>query len=518
MITDDPGTPDPATPDSDAPDPRRWITLGIILTAVVLASIDATVLNVAVPTMLVEFDTTLPTLQWVIAGYTLTFAALLIIGGRLADIFGSRKIFIVGAALFGVGSFVASISPNVATLVIGEAVIEGMGASMMIPATMGILSSTFTGRERGIAFGIWGGAMGAAVAFGPVFGGYLTSYHSWRWAFRLNALVVPLAIVGALAFMPKVIPTGRRPRIDIPGALLIATGMFLLVFSISEGATYGWWEPQQTLTIFGVDLWPASMPISIVPVTFALAGLQLFGFYRLERIKEREDRDPLFAFSQLQIPTFRWGLSTLVLMAMGQIAFMFVCSMFLQSELGLSPIDTGLWLVPSGVFIVVGSQVGARLTNSIGTTKVVRIGLVLEAAGLAIAAWAAAADATFWQLLPAFAAFGTGVGFAASQLTNVVLSGISLDKVGSASGANTTVRMIGSSLGIAVISAVLTSASARPALLFASSMAALGAIMSLRIPDIDGAAKAVRSIDVTDKRRHDVTQESEAVAETYAVP
>ncbi|HWJ63750.1 MAG TPA: MFS transporter, partial [Acidimicrobiales bacterium] len=268
-------------------DPRRWITLAIILTAVLIAALDSTVLNVAIPTILEEFDTTLPALQWVVTGYSLTFAALLIIGGRLGDIFGARRMFIVGAALFGVGSFLASISNGVVALVIGEAVIEGMGASLMLPATMGILSSTFTGRERATAFATWGAAMGAAVAFGPLIGGFLTTNYSWRWAFRINVMVVPFAIGGALLFMPKSVLSGRRERIDVPGALLIASGMFLLVFGISEGATYGWLVPEKAFEIAGVELWPVSMPVSIVPVAFVASVVLLVSFYRVQRAKER---------------------------------------------------------------------------------------------------------------------------------------------------------------------------------------------------------------------------------------
>jgi EmrB/QacA subfamily drug resistance transporter len=442
--------------DRPAADPRRWITLAIILTAVLIAALDSTVLNVAIPTILRDFDTTLPSLQWVITGYSLTFAALLIIGGRLADIYGARRLFIVGAALFGVGSLVAALSTGVAMLVVGEAVVEGIGASLMLPATLGILTSTFHGRERATAFAAWGAAMGAAVALGPVLGGFLTTDYSWRWAFMINVIVVPFAIAGALLFMREPPRGGRRERIDVPGALLIASGMFLLVFGISEGGTYGWWKPLGTFTVAGAAVWPAGRPVAVAPLAFLLAALLLGAFYRVERAKERARRDPLFEFSQLRHLGFRYGLSTLVLLAMGQTAFLLVISVFLQDSLHLSALDTGLWLVPSGVFIVVGSQAGSRLTRTYGTTAVVRIGLALEALGLAAIAVVVSPDVTFALVLPGFALFGTGIGFAGSQLTNVILADIPPEKSGAASGANTTVRMIGSSLGIAIMSTMLS--------------------------------------------------------------
>ncbi|MFN8051787.1 MAG: MFS transporter [Acidimicrobiales bacterium] len=457
MITDDhaPDVPEHA-PEPERADPRRWVTLAILLTAVLIAALDSTVLNVAIPTILREFRTTLPSLQWVITGYSLTFAALLIIGGRLGDIFGARRMFVIGAALFGVGSLIASLSTGVVTLVVGEAVIEGIGASLMLPATMGILSSTFVGRERGTAFGAWGATLGAAVAFGPLLGGFLTTHYSWRWAFRINVIVVPFAILGAMLFMPRVAPKGERQRIDVRGAALIATGMFALVFGISEGGTYGWWRPLQSLDIGGVGLWPSSRPVSIVPIAFVVSALLLWAFLRTERALERADAGPLFEFGQLRFPAFRWGLATLVFLAMGQISFLFILSVFLQDSLHLSAVDTGLWLVPSGVFIVAGSQLGARLTRRIDTTRVVQIGLLLEAVGLGAVALAVTPSITYARLLPGFALFGVGIGFAGSQLTNVVLADIEPHKAGAASGANTTVRMIGSSLGIAVISSLLS--------------------------------------------------------------
>jgi MFS family permease len=395
--------------------------------------------------------------------------------------------FVIGAILFGIGSLIASLSTNVGTLVLGEAFIEGVGASLMLPASIGILSSTFSGAERGTAFAAWGTTLGASVAFGPLLGGFLTTHYSWRWAFRINVIVVPFAVLGAMLFMRRVEPTARHARIDIPGSLLISTGMLALVFSISDGATYGWWHARQTFAIAGITVWPHTRPISIIPLTFLLAIGLLSAFWRLEVAKERADADPLFEFGQLEIATFRYGLSTLLLLAMAQISFLFVMSVFLQDGLHRSAVTTGVWLMPSGVFIVIGSQIGARLTRTIGTHVVVRLGLTLEAIGLTVIGFTVTPTATFPRFLVGFACYGIGIGFAAAQLTNVVLSEIAPDKSGAASGANTTVRMIGSSLGIAVISAILVSADAtdaRRALLFGAGVAAVGACVSLQIPPL----------------------------------
>src|SRR5438270_3319365 len=225
-------------------DRGRWVALVIVIMAAFIVVLDNTVLNVAIPTILREFHTTLPSLQWVITGYALTFATLLIVGGRLGDIYGHRRIFIIGAALFGLGSLLASVATTVPMLVAGEAVIEGIGASLMLPTTLAILSVTFRGRQRAAAFAAWGATAGVAAAAGPLVGGFLTTNYSWRWSFRINVIIAPLAVIGALLFMKRAgAPPERRPTIDVIGAAMVAVGMFLFVFSLSEGGTYGWWKP-----------------------------------------------------------------------------------------------------------------------------------------------------------------------------------------------------------------------------------------------------------------------------------
>src|SRR3981081_2663036 len=199
-------------------DSRRWITLAIVITSIFIVVLDNSVLNVAIPTILRDFHTTLPSLEWVVTGYALTFATLLIIGVRVGSLFRHRRIFIIGAALFGTGSLLASLPWNVPSLVLGEAVIEGVGPSLMVPSTLAILSRTFRGRERATAFAAWGATAGVAAAFGPVVGGFLTTNYSWRWSFGINVIVAPLAIIGALVVMRRSPPPDRRIRIDLAGA------------------------------------------------------------------------------------------------------------------------------------------------------------------------------------------------------------------------------------------------------------------------------------------------------------
>jgi EmrB/QacA subfamily drug resistance transporter len=435
---------------------RRWVTLAIVLMSTVIVVLDNTVLNVAIPTILREFHTTVPTLEWVITGYALTFATLLIIGGRLGDLYGTRRMFIIGAAVFAAGSLLAALSWNVASLIFGEAIIEGIGASLMLPASLSLLSSTFQGRERATAFAAWGAVAGSAAGLGPVVGGFLTTDVSWRWSFGINVIVAPLAIVGALLFIPKRTHPAQREPLDAPGAALIATGMFLLVFALSEGGTYGWIRPIADFRIAGWRAWPATRPVSIVPAILVLAVMFLTTFYHYERGRERRRRSPLFEFGLLEHPTFRYGLLATVVLAMGQFGMGLALALFLQESLHLTALENGLWMLPFGLLILVGAPIGGRLAQRIGAVSVVRIGLVSQVVGLVYIAFAMSTQTTFFRLLPGLVCYGIGGGFAFSQLTNVVLSQIPNNKSGVASGTNTTMRQVGSALGIAVIGTVVT--------------------------------------------------------------
>jgi EmrB/QacA subfamily drug resistance transporter len=405
--------------------------------------------------MLRDLDTTVPSLEWVIAGYSLTFASLLIIGGRLGDIFGHRRLFVIGVSLFGLGSLIAALSPTVGWLILGEAVIEGIGAALMVPSTLALLASIFHGRERATAFAAWGAAAGAAVAFGPVLGGWLTTNYSWRWAFGINVVIAPLAVLGAMVLMNRSERHARIP-IDLPGAALIASGMFGIVFALSQSPTYGWLTPKEALTIGSVDVWPASMPISVTAAAFLIGIVLLVAFVIVERRKEASDGHPLFEISQLRFKTFRYGLVTAVIVSLGQLGLLFSLPLFLQGANGLSAEQNGLWMLPLGLTMIIGAQVGGKLNHRYGTTNVVRFGFFLEAFSLVGLLLTVHPGMEFWQLLPSISLFGLGVGAASGPLTNLVLSEISMEKSGVASGANSTARQIGAALGAAMMGSLVT--------------------------------------------------------------
>ena len=505
-----------AAPAGEPLDPKRWFAASVAIVSVAIPVLDNTVLNLAVPTILREFDTQLSSLQWVITGYSLTFATLLIIGGRLGDIYGHRRMFVLGATIFAAGSFLASISHSVPTLFLGEALIEGIGASMMIPATLSILSTTFQGAERAKAFAAWGAVAGAAVAFGPIVGGFLTTNYSWRWAFRINVIVAPILVIGALLSMHPDVRGDKRPHLDVRGAALIAVGSFSLIFGLSEGAIYGWWEPIKDLVIAGRVVWPTTRPISIIPLAFLLSFIVFTVFVVIERRMERANRDPLFEFGQLQHLGFRYGLLTTMVLAIGQFGLLFILPVLLQDGEHLSALRTGEWMLPQGILIAIAAPIAGRLTQRFSITSIVRSGLALQALGLLGVAVVIAPDVSFLELLPGMVVFGLGVGFASSQLTNVILSDVQPEKTGVASGTNTTVRQVGLALGIATFASFIdastrTSGSptavadgARPAMYFGAAIVAFGAALSFLIPRVtvahnsvgEEAVGAFESIDV----------------------
>jgi Na+/melibiose symporter-like transporter len=270
-------------------------------------------------------------------------------------------------------------------------------------------------------------------------------------------VIAPIVIIGALLFMREGPRLGRRTPIDALGAFLVALGMFGLVFGLSQSGAYGWGEPLKPFTLAGSEVWPVSMRISPIPVTIAFSLLVLLVFRAVERRKERRNQAPLFEFGQLRHAGFRYGLLVTLLLTIGQFGVVFIVPVFLQSAKHLSAETTGLWLVPMGISIIFGAQGGSRLTRRIGTAAVVRLGLVVEAAGVLVLAVTVSPTVHFVAIMAGLTLFGLGLGAANSQVTNVVLLDVEAAKSGVASGAATAVRQAGNALGIAIIGSLLTS-------------------------------------------------------------
>jgi EmrB/QacA subfamily drug resistance transporter len=409
--------------------------------------LDNTILNVAVPTIIRDLDTNVSSVQWVISGYALIFASLLVSFGRVGDIIGRRRMFFIGATLFAVGSLIASESHSIVQLFLGESVLEGIGAAAMLPATLAIISATFRGRERGIAFAVWGAVAGGAGALGPWIGGILTSDYSWRWAFRINVIVAPLAIIAAY-FLVRESKDERAKGFDPFGVVLVTAGLLGVVFGIIEAGRYGWW-----VAVGGTEV----LGLSPVPWSIFVGGFFLAAFVLWEMRRAEQGLPVIFDFRDLVHRGFRYGLINTVVLAMGEFGAFFLIPLFLQSALHVPAVQVGAWLLPAGIAVFVGGGFGGALSHRYGPKYVITVGLVLEATGIWLYTGAFGPHTDFWSLLPALILHGVGVGFATSQLTNVVLSDIPPHKSGSASGAAGMMRQVGTALGIAIIGAIYVS-------------------------------------------------------------
>ncbi|MGB8648593.1 MAG: MFS transporter [Anaerolineae bacterium] len=441
-------------PGETRPDRKSWLTLFVLSLALAIVIIDVTIVNVTIPTIRAEFNAGLHEVEWISALYALVYAAFIITWGKLGDQFGRRRMFIAGVAVFIVGSLITGIAPSIPIIIVGRFV-QAMGAAMTSPSTLSLLSSTFTGRMRGVAFGVWGATAGAAGALGPLLGGFLTTYFSWRWAFLINLPIGIAAIVGALLVIKESSDAGHKHDIDIPGVTLVTVGLGSLVFALIEGQAHGWWTPTDPFELGGLT-WPLTT-IAITPFLFALAAISLAAFVMYELRVERAGKEPLFPFSLLRFKGFRYGLMTVLIVALGEFGILFVMPIYLQGVRGLSAFETGVILLPFAIANFVFAPLAGMLSARFSPKWVVTAGMVCEAIAIFLLSRIIAVDTAFIVFVPVLVLYGAGVGMAIAQLTNLTLSDIPREQVGVGSGANNTVRQIGAAVGVAVLGAIFAS-------------------------------------------------------------
>ncbi len=433
---------------------NRWIGLGMLSLGVSMIIVDVSIVNVAIPVIIEDLGIDFTAAEWVNTVYSLVFAALLVTLGRLGDLLGRRKVFLGGLVVFAGASLFAGLAPTGGLLIVAR-LLQGIGGASILPATLSLVTSEFRGRERGIAFGIWGSVIGGMAALGPLIGGWLTTNASWRWAFLINLPVAAIAFIGTLIFLAESRDEHAQRRFDIPGAVLSTIGFAALVFGLIEGYKYGWWGQSEAFSVLGLT-WPQGWPVSVVPVAFALAAASLAVFVVYEIRKERSgDMSGAFQFSLFSYPGFRWGNLAVTIVSLGEFGLLFVVPLFLQGVLGYSAFDTGLVLLGLAAGAFVAGPSAGMLASRIGPKWVVTAGMALEAAGIFWIGAVFSPDLGGWDLVPALVVYGIGVGLATAQLTNVALAQIPPDRSGVASGGTTTLRQVGTALGIAVLGTVL---------------------------------------------------------------
>jgi EmrB/QacA subfamily drug resistance transporter len=430
----------------------KWLPLVTMGLAVVIIVLDTTLLNVSLGTIVRELRTSIRSLQWVITSYSLTLAALTITGGRLGDLFGRRRMFVTGAVIFATGSMLASLATSVPMLIVGESIVEGIGAAIMLPATSSLLVATYRGRDRSLALGIWGGMAAAGAAIGPVLGGYLTTHFSWRWGFRINVFVAALLVAGSLLIRDSR-DRQEKASIDFLGIGLSSLGLLGGVFAIIEGSTYGWWTAHGDLRILGHAAAPAGL--SIVPMLVAASVVLLGAFAIWEQRLTARGGTPLVSMSLFKNSQFTAGASLTAAMSLGQVGLTFCIPVFLQSVRGLDAQHTGYALLPLSAGLLVTAPLGGFLAAHVNPKRLVQTGLLVSVVGLVYLRHSLNAGTTAADLIGPLAVYACGLGLSMSQLGNITMSAVSVNQAGAASGVNNTVRQIGSSLGTAIIGSVL---------------------------------------------------------------
>lgn len=426
---------------------RRWIGLVFLSGAVSVVIIDVTVINIAVPSIVGDLNTTAATTQWIQEAYTLTLAALLIVVGRIADTVGRRRVLVSGLLIFTAASVLAALAPSGGLLVFAR-VLQGVGGAAILPSTLSLINATFRDREREVAFAIWGATIGAMAAVGPLLGGWLTTELSWRWAFWINLVLAPVAAVGAYLFVTESRAPHRARGIDLVGTLLSVGTFFLLAFALIEGRTMGWWAARtSSYELIG--------GLSPVPFAAAGAGVGLAVLVGSQRRRERSNRATLLDLALFRVPTFVRGNSIAVLVALGQLGLLFVLPLWLQNVLGFSATGTGVLLLPIAIGAFLAAGTTPMLAQRWGAAWVIRIGLLTEIVGLCWLAAIATSDISGWALVPALALYGFGVGTADAQLPSLILRDIPVEQSGQGSGVQSTAQELGSAMGVAIIGTVL---------------------------------------------------------------
>jgi len=433
---------------------NRWVGLVFISMAISLVIIDGTIVNTIFPSIINDLSLTSTEVQWVQESYVLVFASLLLVWGSLADRFGRKRLLSIGIVIFIFASVWAGVAESPDVLILAR-VIQGIGGAMVLPTTLSLLNATFQGKERGIAFAVWGATIGGMVAVGPVLGGWLATDFSWRWAFGINLPLGILILAGLAYYVSESKAPQRAGGIDFIGAAISVVMFSTLVFGLIEGRIYGWWEinPNNQFMI-GDFAWPTT-GISVIPVSLLIFVISAVVFVLWERRREAQKRNVLLDLGLFKINSFRNGSIAALIISMGEFGILFAIPLWLQNVLGLSPISSGLvllWLA-AGAFLASG--VGGALSGKLPPARAVQIGVGLELIGVLGVALFSSTEAGWITLAPLLFLYGIGIGLATAQLTGVIMVDVPMSSTGQASGSQSTVRQVGSALGVAVLGTLL---------------------------------------------------------------
>ncbi|GAA4618935.1 MFS transporter [Actinoallomurus liliacearum] len=411
---------------------RRWWTLTGVALATFMTYLDNNVVNVALPSIQRDLHLTLSGLEWIVSSYILVFSGLMLVGGRLGDVYGRRRLFLAGLTVFTGASLLAGIA-NDETMLITARVLQGIGAALSAPSTIAIISSTFPDpRERSRAVGVWSAVGALALALGPLTGGFISDRWHWGWIFLINVPVGVVTIAIIAVSMRETAEAARR-RLDLPGLLTSAVALFSVTYALIEGSDRGWTS-------------------ALILGAFALAAVAMAAFVVIET---RTD-DPMVDLSMFRNRVFSGGVGAMVLWGFGVMGVYLFTAMFLQNILGFSPTEAGASIVPMALTMIVITPFAGPVARRLGTHRTVAGGLFLNVAGLVLVSFVGE-GAHFMDLMPAFVLFGVGSGFTMMPLTDAVIGVLPPARAGAASGVLNAAREVSGLLGVTIIGAILTS-------------------------------------------------------------
>ena len=417
---------------------RRWWTLGALCFALFMIMLDNTVVNVALPAIKADLGISTSELEWTVAAYALTFASLLLTGGKLGDLLGRRLIFTIGLTIFTLSSLACGLSSSAPELISARAV-QGVGAALMMPATLSIISHTFHARERGMAIGIWAGVSALALAIGPLLGGIITEHISWNWIFYVNVPIGVLAVIAAIVVVPESKDTSNEQRLDLPGLLTSGIGLLALVYALIEGHQYGWTSAR----IIGL---------------FVLAAVAFAAFVLLEM----HQRLPMLDLTLFRNGTFTGANIVAILVTLAMFGIFVFFPIYMQTIRGWSPIQAGAALLPWTVMIVVFAPIAGKLSDRVGSRWLMAGGMTVVSVCCLLLS-TVTLHSTFWHMLPAFLLGGLGMSFVMTPMSAAAMGAAPVAKAGVASGVLNTFRQVGVALGIAITGAIVANRAASAA-------------------------------------------------------
>jgi EmrB/QacA subfamily drug resistance transporter len=421
--------------------------------ATTLAIIDATIVNVALPSISADIGLSLTAAEWVVSGYGLMLASLLITFGRLADRIGQRRMLIIGVCAFAATSLLCALAPSSAVLIAGR-LLQGAAAAAVLPTVQGLINSLYRGPALVTAFAVYGATIGTAAALGPLVGSALVDWFGWPSAFLINLPIALVVVIGILRTVPVIPGQERAEGADPIGQLLLFVGLAALVYGLVEAPRAGWFSPTAEATL-GPISWGTGALVSLGFVSLVLGVIVLVIFVLVEWSRGAAGRPTLVDLSLFKIPSFSAGSLAVLVVALGEFGILFLLPLYLQVGRGLSPLEAQLIVLPTAL----GSFISAPLTATRKTVQGrtwVMLGLALEVAGLVLLAVVLDPAASVCWMAGPLLVYGTGVGFAISQLTRVTLLEVPIQRVGQASGLSSTARQLGSAVGVAVLTAILS--------------------------------------------------------------